>query len=400
MKKIINLLLLLLLSSAVSSQQVVDHLLKARAAEKEGKPDIAIDILDKAITEIKDNRLHTERAAANILKGDYSRAISDYNNANRLTPSSGDYGLARIYAIKGDAKTALYHLEISMKSSFRKSEKEIMLDPAFAAIENRPEWRLFWQKEWYSDIEKGINEIEYYSAMQKADESLAILSELKRNYPGNDELIFADALISLSAGRNSDAVNKLTVLLKEDSQNEKYLRLLARAQFSGSNPAGASVSYSQLIESGIADAELFVMRASCFLKTGENEKALTDIEKYLVYYPADKTALSMAGKAETASGDNLNALRYFSENLKLHPNDAECYIDRANSYFISKSWDWAIQDYAMSLDLYPDNSDAWLNKGISLLNSGKSDDACHDFRKAFSMGNKRASEYISKHCLK
>jgi lipoprotein NlpI len=50
-----------------------------------------------------------------------------------------------------------------------------------------------------------------------------------------------------------------------------------------------------------------------------------------------------------------------------------------NSYFISRSWDLAINDYSMSLDLKPANSDVWLNKGIALLNSGKVDDACHDF---------------------
>ncbi|MBK7132348.1 MAG: hypothetical protein IPH69_05835 [Bacteroidales bacterium] len=400
MKKIINLIFLLILSVAVSGQQVVDYLLKARAAESEGRPEIAIGYLNKAVEEMKDSRLYTERAAANILKGDYSDAINDYNNANKLSPNSGDYGLARIYAIKGDAKTALYHLELSMKSAYRKKEKEIMLDPAFTGIENRPEWRLFWQKDWYSDVEEGIAEIEYSLTLHKTDESAAILSELKKEYPGNDELIYADALISLSSGKNQDAVNKLTVLLKSNPGNEKYLRLLAKAQFSGSNPSGASITYSQLIDAGVADAELFVMRAGCYMKTGENDKALSDLRKYLIYYPADKTALSMAGKAESASGDNLNALKYFSENLKLHPNDAECYIDRANSYFVSKSWEWAINDYAMSLDLNPGNPDAWLNKGISLLNSGKSDDACHDFRKSFSMGNKKASEYISKFCIK
>ncbi|MBK7627380.1 MAG: hypothetical protein IPJ16_09355 [Bacteroidales bacterium] len=400
MKKIINLIFLLILSVAVSGQQVVDYLLKARAAESEGRPEIAIGYLNKAVEEMKDSRLYTERAAANILKGDYSDAINDYNNANKLSPNSGDYGLARIYAIKGDAKTALYHLELSMKSAYRKKEKEIMLDPAFTGIENRPEWRLFWQKDWYSDVEEGIAEIEYSLTLHKTDESAAILSELKKEYPGNDELIYADALISLSSGKNQDAVNKLTVLLKSNPGNEKYLRLLAKAQFSGSNPSGASITYSQLIDADVADAELFVLRAGCYMKTGENDKALSDLRKYLIYYPADKTALSMAGKAESASGDNLNALKYFSENLKLHPNDAECYIDRANSYFVSKSWEWAINDYAMSLDLNPGNPDAWLNKGISLLNSGKSDDACHDFRKSFSMGNKKASEYISKFCIK
>jgi Flp pilus assembly protein TadD len=59
-----------------------------------------------------------------------------------------------------------------------------------------------------------------------------------------------------------------------------------------------------------------------------------------------------------------------------------------------------MQDYSMSLDLKPGNSDAWLNKGISLLNSGKTDDACHDFRKSFSLGNKKATEFVSRYCIK
>ena len=60
----------------------------------------------------------------------YSDAISDLNEANKITPFSGEYGLSRVYAAKGDVATSLYHLELSMHSPFRRSEKEIMLDPA------------------------------------------------------------------------------------------------------------------------------------------------------------------------------------------------------------------------------------------------------------------------------
>jgi tetratricopeptide (TPR) repeat protein len=143
-----------------------------------------------------------------------------------------------------------------------------------------------------------------------------------------------------------------------------------------------------------------MLRAECYRKTGETDKALEDATRYLDLYPGSKKALSFAGKIESASGDNIKALGYFSENLKLHPNDPECYIDRANSYFVSRSWDWAIKDYSMSLDLQPENSDVWLNKGIALLNSGKKDDACYDFRRSFSLGNKKATEYLSSHCIK
>jgi tetratricopeptide (TPR) repeat protein len=129
-------------------------------------------------------------------------------------------------------------------------------------------------------------------------------------------------------------------------------------------------------------------------------KASDDVERYLALYPENKKAISMAGRLEMAKGDNIKALEYFSRNLKLYPNDAQCYIDRANSYFTAKSWDWAAKDYSMSLDLQPDDSDAWLNKGLSNLNLGKTSDACHDFKRAFSLGNKRAIELISRNCIR
>jgi tetratricopeptide (TPR) repeat protein len=119
MKKIINLVLILMFTGSVFGQQTVDYLLKARALTDEGKPDLAINQLTKAISEIKDSRLYLERAGANILKGDYSAAISDYNEANKLTPSSGEYGLSRVYSLKGDAATAVWvHSTVREKRMF------------------------------------------------------------------------------------------------------------------------------------------------------------------------------------------------------------------------------------------------------------------------------------------
>jgi tetratricopeptide (TPR) repeat protein len=400
MKKIIILVWILQCTGTVFGQGTVDCILKARALTESGKPDIAINLLTSAIAGTKESRLYTERAEANISKGNYSDAINDYNEANKITPFSGEYGLSRIYALKGDAATSLYHLEMNLNSSFRRGEKEIMLDPAFGVIENRSEWRQFWKKEWYSIAERSISEIEYYISAGKIDDSREVLSELKKSYQSKDDILYAEALINLASGKYSEVINGISRLLALNPENEKYLRILAKARNLASNPAGASAVYTQLLGSGVADAELLILRADCYRKTGETDKALTDIEKYLEIYPENKAAISLAGKVEAVSGDNLKALEYFSKNLKLHPNDPDCYIDRANSYFVSKSWDWAIKDYSMALDLKPGNSDSWLNKGIALLNSGRVEDACHDFRKSLSLGNKRASEYISNNCIK
>ena len=400
MKKILTLIWILICTGTVFGQQSVEYILKAKAYTEAGKADQAIDLLTRAIAITKESRLYSERAGADIVKGDYSGAISDYNEANKITPNSGEYGLARIYALKRDPATALYHLEMNLNSPFRKAEKEVMLDPAFSPVENSPEWRQFWKKEWYSQTERSISEIEYYISSGKIEESRDILSELKRNSTSSNDIIYAEALINLSTGKYAEVIKTISVLTASNPENEKYLRILAKAQSDQSNPAGASVTYSQILSLGIADAELLILRADCYRKTGETDKAMADIDKYLEIYPGNINALSLAGKVEATSGDNLKALEYFSENLKLHPNDPQCYIDRANSYFVSKSWIWAINDYGMSLDLKPGNPDIWLNKGIALLNTGDVEDACHDFRKSMSLGNKHAADYISSNCIK
>ena len=400
MKKSLLSVCILVICGAVSGQQSVDFILKAKALESAGKSDQAVKVLTDAITLSNDSRLFVERAEISISGKAYSNAIGDLNAANKITPYSGEYGLSRIYALKGDAATSLYHLELSMKSSYRKSEKYIMLDPAFRTIENRPEWRQFWKKEWYSFTEKSISEIEYYVSTGMMEDSKAILSDLKKNYQNSDDIAYAEALINVSSGKYDDAIKTVSGLIVSSPDNEKYLRLLARAQSLKGNAAGASDTYTQLLSSGVADAGILILRAECYRKTGENDKALKDLEKYLDLYPENKNGLSLAGKTEAVSGDNLKALDYFSRNLKLHPDDPECYVDRANSYFVSRSWDWAIKDYSMSLDLSPSNSDAWLNKGIALLNSNRLEDACHDLRRALNLGNKRASDYISSNCIK
>ena len=400
MKKIIILFWILLGAVTVYGQQTIDYILKARAFSEVGKPEQAITLLNRAISETKESRLFFERAEANILKGDYSAAISDYNEADKLTSSSGEYGLARIYALKGDARTALYHLELSMNSPFKKSEKQILLDPAFSTIDNRQEWRQFWKREWYSKAEKSISEIEYYVSVGKIDDARDLVTDLKKSFDDNPDILYAESVVNVATGKYSEAIKILSGLSSTNPGNEKYLRLTAKAQTGASDPAGASTTYSQLLASGVADAELLILRADCYRKTGETDKAMGDVRKYLEIYPENRTALSMAGKLESSSGDNLQALEYYSKNLKLHPNDPQCYVDRANSYFISKSWDLAINDYSMSLDLKPANSDVWLNKGIALLNSGKVEDACHDFRISFRQGNKRVADYISRNCIK
>lgn len=400
MKRILVLISILTFAGTIFAQPV-DYLIKAKALKESGKNGEAISLLSEGVIKYKDYRFLTERGDVLIAMGDLSAARADFEAANILMNLSGEYGLARIFAIKGDAANSLKHLENSINSVFKKGEKEIMLDNSFSSIENTPEWRLFWKKDRYSFLEMKISEIEFYVSQKKSDDAFNVLNDLTAaSYTDDPQTQYAKALVYFSQGKNNECIAVLSKLMEKDKTNETYLRLLAKAQAASGNHAGATQSYSELIGMGIPDADLYMLRAESYYKTGETDMALNDVSKFLVLYPEDRNALSFAGRVAAQSGDNLKAIDYFTKNLKLHPNDAECYIDRANSYFVSKTWDSAISDYSMALDIQPSNSDTWLNKGISLIGIGKKEDACHDFNSALNLGNKKASSYISRYCIK
>ncbi len=100
MRKVVIIVLVLIISYTSYGQLTTDYLLKAKALNEAGKPDLAIELISGAIDEKGDNRLMLLRADAKLLKGDYSGAITDYNEANKIEPTSGEYGLSRVYAIK------------------------------------------------------------------------------------------------------------------------------------------------------------------------------------------------------------------------------------------------------------------------------------------------------------
>jgi tetratricopeptide (TPR) repeat protein len=400
MKRTLFVISLLVFAGLISAQQPAEYIIRAKACMDHGRPRDAISLLSEFLLKNQDYRIYLERGDAFIANRDFISAASDYQTASSLQLASGEYGLARISALKNDPAGSLLHLEKSMNSIFKKSEKTILLDSSFSLIENTSAWRLFWKKERYSVPERKVSEIEYYISIGKKEDAVAALNEIQSDYGQDSYVQYAKAMVDLALGKVGDCISALSKLLETDKNNEIYLRLLAKAQSASGNHAGASESYSEMISAGVADADLYILRGACYNKTGELNKAIADVSKFLEFYPDDKDALSFAGKLVAQSGDNLKAIDFFSRNLKLHPNDPECYIDRANSYFVSRTWDYAITDYTMALDIQPYNSETWLNKGIALLNSGKTEDACHDFRNALSLGNKKAASFISRNCIK
>jgi tetratricopeptide (TPR) repeat protein len=398
MRKILIIMLFAVITPGIWGQQLYDYLLMAKALTDRNEAIQAVSVLSEVLTRQTDYRIYIERAAAYILMRDYEAAITDLQTANKLQNGSGSYGLAEVYAYKGDPATSLKFLKMNLATGLKKDEKEILLDPAFSKIEDTAEWKLFWKEDRYSAFETDLSELEYEVNRGDIEEAGMVLNSLITENPGNPGLIYAEALVAFSEEKYQKAIDVLVTvpILKME---EKNLRLLAKTQSSSGNYIGAALDYSELIKRETLDAGLLYLRAECYRKAGEGSKALSDLERFLALYPENGNALSMAGKIESETGDNIKALEYFSRNIEINPSISVNYIDRANAYFSSSSWKYAIDDYSMALDLEPGNADTYLNKGLSLINMGKIEDACHDLRQSLKLGNKKASSYISRYCI-
>ena len=73
---------------------------------------------------------------------------------------------------------------------------------------------------------------------------------------------------------------------------------------------------------------------------------------------------------------------------------------RGAAWLAERSWTRAAEDYTMSLDLDPSSASVNLNMGVALINCGKADDACYYLRKARALGERNATQYLSKYCIR
>jgi tetratricopeptide (TPR) repeat protein len=390
---------LLLPGPSFAQSGAYDLLLRASVLREAGNLTGALALLNDA-TDIKsDYRLCLEKGEIMLAAGDMESAEGEFIKASEIAEASGTFGLARVYASSGDAARAIFFLEKNIRSPFKVSERRIMTDRHLHTIDNSAQWRLFWGTGRYSEAETLLSEVEYLISIGRSGDAYSRVQEVSDRAESSD-LIYAKALASYSAGHFHTAINLLNSASAGKIPAERRNRLLAESYLSLNDYRQASAFYSKMIVDEVVDPAIFLGRAQAWSGLSDSKRALSDLDYYLKLYPGNDTALRLAAKVSSASGDNNSALIYLNRSVEANPGSREAYLSRGEAWFSIRMWDHAVSDYSMALDLDPNDSELWLKKGISLLNSGKTDDACHDFYTALRQGNRKAAEYISRSCIK
>ena len=184
MKKRVVLLVLIIASQLVAGQARYESLLRARALSERGESEEALAVLTTVISDMPDADLLLLRGDIWLELKNVAQARGDFMAAENLEQGAGLFGLAKCAAAAGDALAATSYLEAHLKTPFRKSEPEIMLDDAFSSIVSSPEWRSLWKKDWYKGYERKKWEIDHYLRSGRTDLAEDALAELSASYPG------------------------------------------------------------------------------------------------------------------------------------------------------------------------------------------------------------------------
>lgn len=115
--------------------------------------------------------------------------------------------------------------------------------------------------------------------------------------------------------------------------------------------------------------------------------------KYLIQPCFFNLALSYSN-----SGDNINAVKYWSKFIETDKTNFDSYFERLQSYMALGRLNDALLDVDSALKLKPNRDDLYINKGIIFLNMGNKVEARKALSKAVEMGNNDAQKYIDNYC--
>ena len=180
-----------ILAVTYSQSTVYDAVLRSAALRESGSAGEAVILLDEILKSNSDYRLHIERGEAYLLLDDLAGAGSDFEAASSLKPASGAWGLARVYAARGDARGAVSMLDQNIGSEFRKGERQILSNQYMARIDNSAEWRRFWDTDRYSGGEKMLEEVGYLIQRGRSADAAVMIAEAEGVLSQTAEVVYA-----------------------------------------------------------------------------------------------------------------------------------------------------------------------------------------------------------------
>lgn len=256
-----------------------------------------------------------------------------------------------------------------------------------------------------------------------------IVRKKKQNDPNT---VLDDFSNSYKNGEYESALNKISQLIQQDSQNEQLYVLRSQCYYNMRDFEYALLDLNKAIQINPSFSDAYGFRGWCYIQQGINDLAISSFEKEITLSPNNADAyfgkgyaLSSKGLLEKANADylksialdpnksmtynnlgwnyfklnnNVKALEYVNKALEKDTRNSIAWDSRGEINFTLKNYSQAVLDCNRAIAIDPNSANSYLIRGRSNYILGNKVFACDDFKKAGDLGKFEAFEFIDKYC--
>ncbi len=329
--------------------------------------------------------------------GDQQAALEYLQRLEVLEPGRGSYLLATIHANEGDAGQAVRYLESHLKSPYKLPSYRILLDDSFSAIEDDPQWKALWSRDWYSEDEEFLQEVHYLTGAGDYLHALEVIESRLDDRFEWDALQAALGNVLLEMGQYQGAVQAYSRAIEISSANPSHYYGRAQAYMAQKKYGKAIPDLERAYRMEPEKLELIMEAGLVHYKAGQLGKAAASVERYLGYYPDDTEARYLSGQIYFDSGKYLDALEQFNACLRLEKGDPRFFAARGKTYLETGTYQYALNDLGMALDLDPNDHEVWFLRGQARWQMNDPEGAVGDWERAARLGSFDATVKLEEH---
>lgn len=398
MNKYILISVLLFVSIIVNSQDLSYNLLKSINEFDIEEYDTALVYASKVNdASIVKQALNIKAKSLFELK-QYDKALIEFLKLKGKYEKQNSIFIARIYANKKDWDNTNIWLIKHLKSEYKLNPGLLKTDKFFTEFSATKQWQEIWMKDWYTDLDDGISEIQYLAYKKKFVDALDASDEILQDKKDCYKVYFERARIYKKLDDIGNEVYSLKNAVKYAPDNAKYSFEYAKALMRQGKYKKAIQEFNKTTELDKYYPRLDYFMALSYFRYTKYEEAEKYITRYRKIMPNNDEAIWLAGHTFKEKGDYEKAIEVFNVGIKNGKQIAGFYIGKGESLYKIQKYGEAINSYTMALDLEPRNGSIYYMRGMCYIDYDNKTAACRDWQKASKLGHYKSDDMISVNC--
>lgn len=389
MKKTILLIYILLTVNLLLAQNWQKIYFKNAIYSSKNQQDSVILLLSDCI---KDNKnipvdFYLMRGEAYFKQQNYTQAIADFEQVEKIHPGQASYRLSQIYAVLQNDENTVLFLTKHLKSNYKHKQSFIKNDTIFNNFKETSHWNQIWIQSWYSQYEIACEEAVYYQKRGLTIESLEQLNRIIEQYPNKNEAYRLRAELFLTMNNLKSALDDYNLAIELKPHNADFYIQRAKIYVKLKKNEKVQADIKKAIKLDNNNIFLHYKKAGFLYQIQNYSEAQNAISIYLKYDNLNSEALLLSGKIYFAQKNYFDALRRYNKILSNDKANEAAYFERGKTYIETQTYKYAVYDFSMVLDLNPTNAQAYYFRAYAHTKLGNNKKAKIDLNKSKKLGS-------------